>query len=97
MNQPIPPTQADLTVDGTGLLCVTPCPPPQRNRGHTEPGALVHVIATDPIAPIDLPAWCHLTGHHYLGPRQPTTNPAPLSQQRRLQLLRRRPRIQNVI
>ncbi|MEO3805236.1 sulfurtransferase TusA family protein [Nonomuraea sp. B1E8] len=31
-------------------------------------GGVVHLIATDPAAPIDLPAWCHLTGHHYLGP-----------------------------
>lgn len=28
----------------------------------------MHVIATDPAAPLDLPAWCHMTGHHYLGP-----------------------------
>ncbi len=32
------------------------------------PGAVVHLIATDPAAPLDLPAWCHLTGHTYLGP-----------------------------
>jgi len=35
----------------------------------TEPaGTVVHLIATDPAAPLDLPAWCHLTGHTYLGP-----------------------------
>lgn len=27
----------------------------------------VRLIATDPAAPLDLPAWCHLTGHTYLG------------------------------
>jgi len=27
----------------------------------------VRLLATDPAAPIDLPAWCHLTGHTYLG------------------------------
>ncbi|WP_061299510.1 sulfurtransferase TusA family protein [Herbidospora cretacea] len=31
------------------------------------PGTTVHLRATDPAAPIDLPAWCHLTGHTYLG------------------------------
>jgi tRNA 2-thiouridine synthesizing protein A len=31
-------------------------------------GTLIHLIASDPAAPIDLPAWCHLTGHTYLGP-----------------------------
>jgi tRNA 2-thiouridine synthesizing protein A len=33
-----------------------------------EPGTVVHVVATDPAAPLDLPAWCHMTGHYYLGP-----------------------------
>jgi hypothetical protein len=28
----------------------------------------VRVATDDPAAPLDLPAWCHLTGHHYLGP-----------------------------
>ncbi|MFI0483022.1 sulfurtransferase TusA family protein [Actinomadura sp. 9N215] len=40
-------------------------------RGHLAglaPGTVVHLIASDPVAPIDLPAWCHLTGHAYLGP-----------------------------
>ncbi|GAB3256871.1 hypothetical protein GCM10027456_34400 [Kineosporia babensis] len=32
-----------------------------------EPGTVVQVLTTDPAAPIDLPAWCHLTGHEYLG------------------------------
>jgi tRNA 2-thiouridine synthesizing protein A len=31
-------------------------------------GTVIHLIASDPAAPIDLPAWCHLTGHAYLGP-----------------------------
>ncbi len=31
-------------------------------------GDVVRLIATDPAAPLDIPAWCHLTGHRYLGP-----------------------------
>ncbi len=31
------------------------------------PGSTVRLLATDPAAPTDLPAWCHLAGHHYLG------------------------------
>lgn len=31
------------------------------------PGSVLRLIATDPAAPLDLPAWCHLTGHRYLG------------------------------
>lgn len=31
-------------------------------------GTEVHLETTDPVAPIDLPAWCRMTGHTYLGP-----------------------------
>ncbi|MFJ7201064.1 MULTISPECIES: sulfurtransferase TusA family protein [unclassified Streptomyces] len=58
----------DITVDGTGLLCVTLLLRRRKEIDGAEPGTVVHVIATDPAAPLDLPAWCHVTGHHYLGP-----------------------------
>lgn len=29
-------------------------------------GTHLRLIATDPAAAIDLPAWCYLTGHHFL-------------------------------
>ena len=35
------------------------------------PGEVLHVTATDPAAPIDLPAWCGLTGHTMLHQRHP--------------------------
>lgn len=57
-----------ITVDGTGLLCVQLL---LLMRGQIEgaaTGTVVHVIATDPAAPLDLPAWCHMTGHTYLSP-----------------------------
>ncbi len=31
-------------------------------------GAVVHLTTSDPVAPIDLPVWCRMTGHTYLGP-----------------------------
>ncbi|AQS65954.1 sulfurtransferase TusA family protein [Streptomyces pactum] len=58
----------DITVDGTGLLCVTLLLRLRKEIDDAVPGTVVHVIATDPAAPLDLPAWCHMTGHHYLGP-----------------------------
>ncbi|CAM5276010.1 Sulfurtransferase TusA [Streptomyces sp. ADI98-12] len=64
-SDPRPPGR---TVDGTGLLCVTLLLRLRKEIEGAEPGTLVHVIATDPAAPLDLPAWCHLTGHQYLGP-----------------------------
>ena len=30
-------------------------------------GTVIHLIAADLAASMDLPAWCHLTGHAYLG------------------------------
>lgn len=36
----------------------------------------VRLVATDPAAVLDVPAWCHLTGHSYVGPgRQPDGRP----------------------
>lgn len=35
------------------------------------PGAVLAVRATDPAAPIDIPAWCGLTGHTLLHSRHP--------------------------
>ncbi|MFF3290299.1 sulfurtransferase TusA family protein [Streptomyces sp. NPDC003023] len=63
-----PDTHApDLTVDGTGLLCVTLLLRLRKEIEGAPPGTVVHIVATDPAAPLDLPAWCHMTGHHYLG------------------------------
>lgn len=31
------------------------------------PGSTIRLVATDPAAVLDVPAWCYLTGHHYLG------------------------------
>lgn len=54
------------------------------------PGSRLRLVATDPAAAVDLPAWCHLTGHLFLGSgRQPdgrahydieTTNSARMTQ-----------------
>ncbi|MEU8620671.1 sulfurtransferase TusA family protein [Streptomyces sp. NPDC048623] len=57
-----------ITVDGTGLLCVALLLRLRTAIDGAAPGTVVHVVATDPAAPLDLPAWCHMTGHDYLGP-----------------------------
>ncbi|MFI7705871.1 sulfurtransferase TusA family protein [Nonomuraea sp. NPDC049480] len=65
----------DLVVDGGDKLCVQLL---IELRGHVRQagsGALIHLIATDPAAPVDLPAWCHLTGHTYLGKVEGTERP----------------------
>ncbi|MER5604002.1 sulfurtransferase TusA family protein [Streptomyces sp. NPDC002265] len=57
-----------ITVDGTGLLCVALLLRLRKQIDGAVPGTVVHVAATDPAARLDLPAWCHMTGHTYLGP-----------------------------
>lgn len=64
MTQPEPPTR---TVDGSGLLCVQLLLQLRTQIAELTAGTIVEVITTDPAAPLDLPAWCHLTGHGYLG------------------------------
>lgn len=57
-----------LIVDGGGMLCVTLLLHLRKRITGAPAGAIVHIVTTDPAAPLDLPAWCHLTGHTYLGP-----------------------------
>ncbi|GII59830.1 hypothetical protein Pth03_82190 [Planotetraspora thailandica] len=57
-----------IVLDGGDRRCVQLLIELRRLVDGLEPGTVVHLIASDPAAPIDLPAWCHLTGHTYLGP-----------------------------
>jgi len=38
-----------------------------RRRVRAAPGKLLRVIALDPGAPADIPAWCAMTGHALVG------------------------------
>ncbi|MER5622155.1 sulfurtransferase TusA family protein [Streptosporangium sp. NPDC002544] len=57
-----------VVLDGGDARCVLLLTRLARLITELRPGSVVHVIATDPAAPLDLPAWCHLTGHLHLGP-----------------------------
>jgi tRNA 2-thiouridine synthesizing protein A len=67
--------EPDLVVDGGDKLCVQLLIELRAHVVAAGAGAVIHLIATDPAAPIDLPAWCHLTGHTYLGPVRGTERP----------------------
>lgn len=59
--------QADLVIDGGDRLCVTLLLELRAQITGCPVGTVLHVVAADPAAPLDLPAWCHMTGHDYLG------------------------------
>ncbi|QBI56191.1 sulfurtransferase TusA family protein [Streptomonospora litoralis] len=67
MSGPTPLPESGAVVDGTGLVCVVLLIRLRDRIAELPAGSVVHVITTDPAAPLDLPAWCHLTGHTYLG------------------------------
>jgi tRNA 2-thiouridine synthesizing protein A len=57
-----------VVLDGGDRRCVELLIALRRLTLTVPAGTVIHVVATDPAAPLDLPAWCHLTGHAYLGP-----------------------------
>lgn len=65
-----------VVLDGGDRRCVLLLIELRKLTSTLPAGTEIHLIATDPAAPLDLPAWCHLTGHEYLGPvgegRRPT-------------------------
>lgn len=57
-----------VVLDGGDRRCAQLLVALRRLTRTVAPGTVVHLVATDPVAPLDVPAWCHLTGHTYLGP-----------------------------
>lgn len=62
------PRKSPVVLDGGTLTCARLLVKLRDLVATLAPGTLVHLVARDPVAPIDLPAWCHLTGHRYGGP-----------------------------
>ena len=59
--------QVDATVDAQGTLCPVPIIRAAAQMRKLAPGALLEVLATDVAILDDLPAWCRITGHEFLG------------------------------
>ncbi|MDQ1682583.1 MAG: tRNA 2-thiouridine synthesizing protein [Frankiaceae bacterium] len=78
-----------LRIDSVGRRCPQPVID-LANAIRTVPiGAVVEVLADDPVAAVDIPAWCWTQGHEYLGVRQTDANPGhnaevPVDRVRRL-------------
>ncbi|MBQ0895219.1 sulfurtransferase TusA family protein [Micromonospora purpureochromogenes] len=64
----MPPAEPPVVLDGGDRGCVRLLLELRALIRAVTPGTVIHLLTTDPAAPLDLPAWCHLTGHTYLGP-----------------------------
>ncbi|GAA3340246.1 hypothetical protein GCM10020358_27100 [Amorphoplanes nipponensis] len=60
-----------IEVDSRGRRCPLPIIDLARRMPEVAVGAVVRVLADDPAAANDIPAWCRMKGHEYLG------SPAP--------------------
>ena len=52
-----------LTIDALGRRCPVPVILLAERIGEVQAGQLVEVLADDPVAKTDLPAWCALKAH----------------------------------
>lgn len=57
----------DLVVDSRGRLCPLPVLDLARAITGIDPGRVALVVADDVAARTDVPAWCAMKGHAYLG------------------------------
>ena len=57
-------------IDARGLLCPLPVLKARKKLLSMAPGQVLRVLATDPVAVIDLPHFCTETGHRFLSASQ---------------------------
>ena len=57
----------DREVDARGLICPLPVLRARKVLMGMRPGEVLRVLATDPMAAIDLPHFCVEAGHEHLG------------------------------
>ncbi|GAA4146206.1 sulfurtransferase TusA family protein [Actinomadura keratinilytica] len=62
------PAAEPVVIDGGDQSCTRLLLKLRGQLAELPAGTIVHLLASDPAAPVDLAAWCHLTGHTYLGP-----------------------------
>ncbi|MEV6599345.1 sulfurtransferase TusA family protein [Actinoplanes sp. NPDC051346] len=56
-----------IEVDSRGRRCPLPIIDLAKRMPTVEVGEVVRVLADDPAAANDIPAWCRMKGHEYLG------------------------------
>lgn len=60
------PMDFDAEIDARGLLCPLPVLKARKALLALRPGAVLRVLATDPVAAIDMPHFCSGAGHALL-------------------------------
>ncbi len=58
--------KVDKVLDCQGTLCPLPVIMAKKAIGELAPGQVLQILATDPGAHADIPAWCRRTGHKLL-------------------------------
>lgn len=61
------PPVDELVLDCRGMRCPLPVIELAKRIGDVPVGGAVRVIADDPAAAIDIPAWCRMRSHEYAG------------------------------
>ena len=67
---------SELLLDCRGQRCPQPIIELARRIGDVEPGGVVRLLADDPAARVDVPAWCRMRGQEYLGEEDGEQNAA---------------------
>jgi len=68
---PDPPAHHDALLDVGDTLCGELALLLRTELKKMEPGQVLQVVARDPAAPQDIPAWCEVTGHELLFTEHP--------------------------
>lgn len=67
MSTPDPFGEITLELDCRGMPCPRPVIELARNLPEVEVGELLAVVAEDPAARVDVPAWCRMRGQEWVG------------------------------
>ena len=61
------PKAVDLELDCRGMVCPKPVIELNKRLTDVEPGGVIALASTDAAARVDVPAWCRMRGHEYVG------------------------------